>query len=365
MNALSLASCFCLAAAPLGAQSFLELPATASPALELSSYSLVPFMQPNARVQMFFDAAEVGATDFVADQLAMRYDGPIPQVGAPGPFSITSLKIRVGTTTVAMPGSDFAANLTQPLTTVLDGPWSYMPDPGSAFPHPWGGPSNALVFPFSTPVPVSLPTGTWFVVDITMTGNNIALFGFSHAIVDGATTTGGVTNGSSVLYGTGCSAGPGQPAATMSTSGTYAPGAAHFLSGQNLGANALALTVFGLVDPAALLPGTSCTVNVDPIVYQLVITDGTGAFGPGQPGAALNLSPDGALNGLVVQEQVISLVPSANAFGLVTSNAAAVTLGSFDPLGRGTYTVAHDTDAAAPLANIQRAFGYAVRLRTL
>lgn len=359
------ASCLLLATAALPAQTHLFLPATASPALELPNYSLVPFMQPNARVQMFFDATEVGATTFVADELSLRYDGPIPQVGAPGPFAIADLEIRIGTTTVATPSANFAGNLTDALTLVHDGPWTYMPDPGSAAPHPWGGPADSLRFSFSTPVPIVIPAGGWLVVDVAMTGNNIAAFGFSHAIVDGANTTGGVANGSAFTYGTGCAAGPGQPDATMTTGGTYAPGAAHFVAGQNLGANTLALPVFGIVDPGVTLPGTSCTVHVDPIILQLVITNAAGAFDGSQPGAWLSPPVDNALAGLLIHEQVVSLVDGSNAFGLVTSNAAAVTLGSFAALGRGTYSVAHDTDAGAPYANIVRAFGYAVRLRTL
>lgn len=365
MNASVFVSCLCVAAASLSAQNYLALPATATPAFELSSYSLLPFMQPNARVQMFFDATEVGSASFVADELALRYDGPIPQVGAPGPFSITRLHIQVGVTTIAMPGADFAANLTQPLTTARDGAWTYLPDPGFGSPHPWGGPAGSLLFAFTTPVPVTIPAGGWLVIDVTMEGNNISSFGFAHAILDGATTTGGVTNGSAVTFGQGCSAGVGQPAATLSTSGVYAPGAAHFLSGQDLGANALALTVFGLVDPAATLPGTSCTIHVDPIVLKLVITDAAGAFGSNQAGAALAMPADNSAAGLVIYEQAVSLVDGANSWGLVSSNAAAVTLGSFAPLGRGTYSVAHDTSATAPIANTVRPFGYAVRLRTL
>ena len=47
------------------------------------------------------------------------------------------------------------------------------------------------------------------------------------------------------------------------------------------------------------------------------------------------------------------------------SDAVGVTLGSFGTLGRQTYSVAHDTDAAATYANSLGAFGYAMRLGTL
>lgn len=358
-------ACLCLAAASLPAQNYLTLPANAAPAFELSSFSTLPLMQPNARVQMFYDATEVGSAAFVADQLELRYDGPIPQVGAPGPFTITHLQIRIGTTDVAMPGANFNANLTQPLTTVLNGPWTYLPDPGSASPHPWGSPGGTLTFPFTTPTAVVVPAGSWFVVDVIMEGNNISQFGFAHAILDGAATTGGITNGTTAPYGQGCSAGTGLPAATVAASGTFAPGGAHFLNGQNLGANAPVIAIFGLSNALPIpLPGTSCTLLTSLDVTSLLLADGTGAV-TGNPAAALALPAEPAFSGFILYEQLGSLVPAANPWGIVLGNAVAVTLGSFANPGRGTYSVAHDTDAAAVLANTTRAFGYAMRVRTL
>lgn len=364
----ALAGCGFLAAS-LSAQNYLELPVTANPATELPNYSLLPFMQPNSRVQMFYDATEVGSASFVATELSLRYDGPIPQVGAPGPFTIQQLTIAIGTTSIPMPGADFAANLTQPLTTVFSGSWNYLPDPGSASPHPWGAPNGSLTFPFASPTPIAVQPGEWFVVDVTMVGNNISNFGFSHAIVDGANTTGGVTGGSASNYGQGCAAGAGQQLAVASTSGTYAPGAVHFLSGQHLGANAPVVGVFGLSDTVAFvplpftLPGTSCTLLASPDFTPVSLADASGAVGGTQFALALPAEP--AINGVVIYEQLASLVGGANPWGIVFSDAVAVGLGSFAPLGRGTYTVGHDVDAGAAYANVVRAFGYALRLTTL
>jgi hypothetical protein len=201
----------CLAAATLPAQNFVALPATANPAAELGNYSLVPFMQPNARVQMFYDSAEVASPAFVADQLQLRFDGPLPQVGAPGPFTITRLQIRIGVTAVGTPTAAFAANLTQPLATVFDGPVTYLPDNGLQFPHPWGGPNGTLTFPFLAATPIAVAPGQWLVVELAMEGNNIASFGFAHAILDGAPTSGGLVNGAAAPFGSGCSASPGAP----------------------------------------------------------------------------------------------------------------------------------------------------------
>jgi hypothetical protein len=357
-------ACLCLAAASLPAQNYLMLPATAAPTSELPNFSQLPLMQPNARVQMFYDATEVGSAAFVADQIELRYDGPIPQVGAPGPFTITNLQIRIGTTDVPMPGANFSANLTQPLTTVVSGPWTYLPDPGSASPHPWGSPGGSLVFPFTAPTAVIVPAGSWFVVDVTMEGNNIAQFGFAHAMLDGATTTGGITNGNAAPYGQGCSAGPGLPDATVTASGVFAPGGAHFLNGQNLGANAIVVAIFGLSNAPATLPGTNCTVLASLDVTSLLLADGAGAV-LGNPAAALALPADPAISGYTIYEQLGSLVPAANPWGIVLGNAVAVQLGSFSTPGRGTYQVAHDTNAGAVFGNTMKAFGYAMRVRTL
>ncbi len=363
-------SCLCLAAASLSAQTYLALPSTVATTSELSSYSLLPFMQPNARVQMFYDATEVGTAAFTALELALRHDGPIPQVGAPGPFNITRLQIRLGVTSIAAPDAGFTSNLTQPLTTVFDGPWTYLPDNGSASPHPWGGPGGTLTFPFTTPTPIVVANGQWLVIDVTMEGNNISTFGFAHAMLDGATTTGGLTNGTATAYGLGCSASLAAPLATATTSGQYGPGAAHFLAGSNLGANAFVLGVFGLSNTVAFaplpftLPGTNCSLLASPDLTLAALADANGGLS-GSSALALSLAADPALSGIVVYEQLASLVPTANPWGIVFSNAVAVTLGTFAPLGRGTYTVAHDTNANATFGNLVRAFGYAARLRTL
>jgi hypothetical protein len=360
----------CLAAATLPAQNFVALPATANPAAELGNYSLVPFMQPNARVQMFYDSAEVASPAFVADQLQLRFDGPLPQVGAPGPFTITRLQIRIGVTAVGTPTAAFAANLTQPLATVFDGPVTYLPDNGLQFPHPWGGPNGTLTFPFLAATPIAVAPGQWLVVELAMEGNNIASFGFAHAILDGAPTSGGLVNGAAAPFGSGCSASPGAPIATATATGLFGPGGAHFLGGSNLGANTLALAAFGLSNTQAFaplpfaLPGTACTLLVSPDLTVATATDASGNVA-GDAAVALALPADPALSGLVVYEQFAALAPNANALGLALSNGVAVTLGSFAPAGRGTWLVSHDTSATAAYATAVRAFGMALRLRTL
>lgn len=370
LNPIVAAACLSLCSAPILAQNYLELPITALPALELPEYSLLPLMQPDARVQMFYGASEIGQSSFVADELSFRFDGPIPQVGAPGPFAIQQLVIRIGTTNINTPGAAFEDNLTAPLTEVFNGPWTYLPDNGSAFPHPWGGPGGGLQFQFTNLAPITLAPGEWLVVDVQMIGNNIQNFGFAHALLDGAMTTGGVVDGAIVNYGSGCSAGTGLANATAAVEGITAPGAAHFLVGQNLGANSLVLGMFGLdntfnsgVPLPFTLPGTNCALLTSIDATAVTFADAAGRVTGTD--LALSLPADPAINGFLIYEQLASLVPAANAWGIVFSDGVEVTLGAFNLLGRQTYTVAHDTDATATYGNVVEPFGYAMRLRTL
>ena len=128
--------------------------------------------------------------------------------------------------------------------------------------------------------------------------------------------------------------------------------------------------MFGLSNSVAfaplpfLLPGTSCTLYASPDATIATVADAAGAVA-GAAAPVLSLPADPALAGIVLYEQMAALAPAANAWGLALSNGVAVTLGSFTPLGRGTYLVAHESSATAAHATAVRAFGMAMRLRTL
>ena len=372
MNTKTVALCLCSAVASQSAQSYLTLPATAAPSSELPNYTLLPLMQVNSRVQMFYSATEVGSSNFIANQLELRFDGPVPQVGAPGPFLIQRLRIAIGTTAVAMPGARFADNLTTPLQPVFDAPWSFYPDPGSSSPHPWGAPNGSLTFAFQTPAAITIAPGSWLVVDVQMEGNNIANFGYSHALLDGANTTGGPVDGQAMNYGQGCSTGGTAPSASISSNGVRAPGAAMFLTGQNLGANAPVFGIFGLSDTTSTfgalpyrLPGTGCDLLTSIDLTTLLVADAAGAITGTQPGAALAVPADPGFIGLGLFAQLAAYAPGLNPLNLVATDGLAISLGSLDPLGRGTYQVANGDSATAPVANSVKPFGYAMRLRTL
>jgi hypothetical protein len=366
------ALCLCSAVASLSAQNYLELPATASPSMELPNYSLMPLMQVNSRVQMFYTATEAGSSSFTANQLEFRFDGPVPQVGSPGPFAIQHLKISIGASSIAMPGARYDSNLTQPLVTVFDGPWSFYPDPGSASPHPWGAPNGGLTFAFNAPTTVTIPSGGWLVVDLVMEGNNIANFGYSHALLDGAMANGGVVDGQSMNYGQGCSTGAGQPLAAVTVTGVRAPGSAFFLNGTDLGPNAPVFALFGISDTTSVLGplpfnlgGSSCNFLTSIDLISMLLADGAGAVTGSQAGAAIAIPAVPAFAGLNLFAQLASYVPGANPWDVVLSDGQAITLGSISAISRGTYMVGNGDSATSPFATSVKPFGFAMRLRTL
>lgn len=139
----------------------------------------------------------------------------------------------------------------------------------------------------------------------------------------------------------------------------------HFLRGQGLGANTIAIGLYGLTGylPDITLPGTNCDVFVSLDMMTPTLTNAVRRGDRIAVGAVVPADP--AFSGYTIYEQLAALVPGANAFDLVVSNAQSVTLGSGNPLGRGTYMVAHDLDANAAFANITKPFGFAIRFRTL
>jgi hypothetical protein len=350
-------------------QSFLHLPASQAPATqELGTFRIVPLGRASARVQMFYDAAETGAAAFTATRLALRYDGPIPAVGAPGPFSIQRVEIRAGVTAVAIPGADFAANLSQPLTTVFDAPISYFPDQGTSSPERWGGPNDTLRFQFTQPLPVAIPAGGFFVIDLRIIGNDIN--GQAHSFLDAARGSGGAVDGMAFSAGTGCSATQGGLPASILTSGVHAPGGVHSIHGTNLGANAPVIPFLGVSDVSAPfgplplpLPGTSCQLYTSSdLMLPALLADGSGTLRAFANGSGVAIPALAALRNVPLFEQLVSFVPRANPYNLVFSDKRSIVLGTLVPPNPGFYAVAHGFDANSPVADEAAPFGYAVRL---
>jgi hypothetical protein len=359
------------ALAPLPAQTFLYAPASRTPDVnELGHWNDVPMMRASARVQQLYSATEVGASSFTARELALRYDGPIPRVGAPGPFTIQRLRIQVGATAVVRPGSVFAQNLTQPLTTVFDQTVSFLPDPGSATPDAWGGPQGGLRFPFSTPVNVAIPAGGWFVVDLSVDGNNLPQQGFAHALLDGTTENGGPADGSASSSGLGCAVGPAALPASIDTSGVHAPGAVHSIHGADLGANAPVFLVIGASDSFSGLgtlpfgvPFTNCNVYASLDIVTQTTADANGMVPAFAPGTLIPVPADLAFQNVTLYEQLISVVPDANQpWNLVLSDKRTVTLGTLTDPSIGVWLASNKDSASASIADTLRTFGFAARI---
>jgi hypothetical protein len=371
MKNLIAPSAFLLAfAAPALAQNALLLPATTNLAAELPNYELQPFASSDARVQMFYDATEVGTSTFTASELSFRYDGPIPPVGSPGPFTIQQMEVLIGVTTVPMPGARFADNLTQPLTTVFSGPKTYFPDNGYSGPQAWGATNDSLRYVFNAPVTITIPSGGWLVVELRMRNNNF--LGYAHTFLDGAATTGGSVDGASTTYGQGCSVSATAPAVAIGSAGKRAPGAAQFVTGQNLGANGVALVMHGLDNTQSpfgplpfTLPGTACDLLVSPDALVLALANAAGELNTTSLGNAFTVPADPVFAGLVIHQQLAALAPAANAYGAAFSNAQTVTFGTIQPLGRGTLIATNEWASDAPVATQVRSFGYALRIGTL
>lgn len=359
---------FTVACSALAAQGYVYLPASLNlQNQEAVDYVIRPFMQQDCRAQFLFDALEVGATTLTIDQLALRYDGPIPRVGAPGPFTMQRLRIRVGATDVAAPCATFADNLSQPLVTVFDGPFTYSPDPGSQVPHPWG--VGGMDFAFTAPATVTIQSGGHLVIELIVEGNLGG--GLAHTILDAARGIGGPVDGTAITTGQGCAAAIGAPVATITSTGRHAPGAAHFVAGANLGANAPGFLLLGISDQfgaiGALpfgLPGTTCSLYNSAEFALPVGADSSGAVLAG-PTTAISVPAIPTLLGAMLFEQFVTIVPGANPFDLVLSDQRAVTLGPWNAPSRGTWMISHGTDANSPVADAVDVLGLAIRLRTL
>jgi hypothetical protein len=263
----------------------------------------------------------------------------------------------------------FASNLSDPLTTVFDGPHSFLPDPQAGIPEPWGGPQDTLSFTFAPPVSITVPSNGWFVVELILENNNID--GATHALLDSYQTGGGIADGNAASSGQGCPPGAGMNAAVVTTSGIHAPGAAHSIHGSNLGANAPVVAFIGASDtistigPLPLtLPGTNCRIYTSWDLNRITQADASGTVRAFDPGTVVPVPADPVFNGVTIYEQFLSFVPQANPpWDFVLSDKRTVTLGSFTPPTKGVWTVSSN-DPTAAVADSIAALAYALRVRT-
>ncbi len=360
------------------AQSHAFLPASFDPAnQELADRTPYPVTaNSGTRTQVFYGAAEVTSGPVTIVGLALRYDGPLPPTAGPGPFTMQRFVIRGGASDVSQPGSDFAANATRPLTTLVDGPLQFVLDQRTAngSPEPW---EPTLTFRFRTPLTFDPATDRWLVFEFVTEGNAGA--GRGHGSLDAAVVGGGPTGGSVTRSGLGCAAAPGAAPARLEAVGArrfagaydqFAPGTAYSLWATDLAPNQPGVFLSSLSDrvgPGGMalplrLPGTGCDVFTGSEFALPCTSDASGSVLPFADAGAVPVPPDTALRGLVLHHQYAGVAPAANPLGVVTSDSLAVTLGDFQPTQFPLWMAAHRSSATATTATEVLPMGLAMRL---
>jgi len=183
-----------------------------------------------------------------------------------------------------------------------------------------------LDYPFDVPfVFLGAPASLCWEVQITAKTNTTNIV---HDSVSGSSAT-VAANPAMVAgrFGTGCfSTGVANPMTATAVQTTNWPGATATMTtnGSNLLPNGITLFVIGADKTVAqsvplpfTLPGTSCTVYNDLLLSTVVIASPTGTATN-----AITFAPLPVYNGLTFYTQIWGLDPTANPFGLTTSNAA-------------------------------------------
>ncbi|MBL8753175.1 MAG: hypothetical protein JNK15_07730 [Planctomycetes bacterium] len=194
-------------------------------------------------------------------------------------------------------------------------------------------PSNlpgAFVLDYPFDVPFVFPGGgaslCWevHVTAKTQTGSV-----FYDAVSASSSTTSGPANPAVAIgrFGTGCTAtGMATPMTATATQSTnwLGPTMTLTVNGTNLVPNGLNLFCMGVdktsylgIPLPAVLPGTTCPVYSDIVLATPIVASAGGAGSN-----ALTFVPAAAYHGVTIYSQVWGLDAAANAFGLVTSNAA-------------------------------------------
>jgi hypothetical protein len=343
-----------LAAAP--AQP-VALPATLTPLTnELPHQYGLPFMVANCRLQVLYDEAELGgATTLLVNRIALRYDGP--SGAAVRAHRIDRLSARLGSSRVssASAGSEFAANRTQPLTTVWSGPFDYLTD-GSVVrgPEAFGGAQGALALPLAQPLAFAVPPGGALVFELDSEGNdNAGDAAWLDACIDPSNRLGA---GFDEKNGRGCPVGLLATSPALDVTGTFEPGGALHVSGAGFAPNApvaVAFTSSVLASPLAF-PSTNpicwAYIDVGTTLSTMLSASGNDGRFRGEP---LPVPKRPASAGAVLYVQAVTPVApfTGNSFGLASSNYRTIHIGILRTPGVGAWTAAHAGDASAAVAS--------------
>jgi len=359
-----------LAACPasLAAQP-VTLPGSLTPVTnELPQASYVPLMVRDSRLQVLYDANELGSrTQLVVAAVAMRFDGPTG--GTVRSHTIERLTLRLGASSVdpAQAGSVFAANLSQALSTPLrDVRFQFTTD-GNALPGPEPfGAGGQLRFPLAQPVAITIPPGGSFVFELACSGNDT---GGAPAHLDCAIDpANGQQPGIAFSNGRGCPLGATLPGPVLESTGVYEPGGSIGIVGRDFAPHTsvgIVITAHLFASPVAF-PSTTpiCWSYVDPGTTLLTLgatSSGAGTVSGGEPLPVPKRPPPA---GAVLYVQSVTPVApfTGNTFGLASSNYRTVQIGGPKTATVGAWMAASTSSASAAVAGAAFYGGLALQL---
>ncbi len=355
-----------LTAGITGAQSF---PSPLFPdAFDLAESAACPLMVESARLQQFYEvAATAGVDTFDVHAVSFRFDGPDAGASA-STQTIQSLTIEIGVTerSVDEVGATFGQNLSEPLHPIFGpAPFTYVADANATDgPEAWGGPGGQFRFVLAEPLPLKIPIGGAFVVQIRVAGN-------SNTGGDAARLDAYVDHIESPIPGTsiaeefGCPYMPAANAAIVDTIGQFELGTAFHVSGSGFPPQ-VPVGIFvtaELLQQRLMLPGSpGCYLYVDPSSGFMLSLQSTSPIGDIPPftegmGVPLPRTPD--LCGALLYVQNIAPVAGG---GFVASNYRTIEIGCPPPaLVRG-WQVESEASDAAQIATGSHPGGIAIRI---
>lgn len=341
------------------------VPVTMSPELrDLSSGTPGPLMFASSRVQQFYEASELGSRKLVISSLALRYDAAQAGVLA-RKHTIARLRIAVGVTDLGIDETTavFDDNLTHPLRTVVDAAgFEFETDSSaSSTTDGWGAHDGSLRFTVSPAVPIEVPSGGSFVLELRVEGNSNTMldpamldmhFELPDPLVQSVEDRGG--------YGCGHS--------TCDVVGQYELGTAFHVSGDGFAPNvpiATLVTFEFLVPPVKIgaIGSSNCRLYLDPAtgpILDIRFTDATGALAPFEPGSGVPLPRDPGLCGDLLYVQNIAPLPGGG--GLQASDYRTIAVGCPGTPTVRARQVVHHADANADVATATIAGGLALKI---
>lgn len=335
-----------LLVAALPAQSAVYAPANANttPANARNNY---PFQRIAARVQNFVDGTELSnSAPFVVNRLSFRWDETTTSGTNQLTFGTFNIDLGATTRDYTTLSASFADNRVGSTVAGSFTATNYSFALSGSPPNTaWGGADGKLTFPLPNPVPVVVPAGGCFFVDITATartgtaGN--ALIDFQQ---DSTALVAGPVAGT---VGAGCASGNGT--ASLIPNGQFVAGTSVSMSGTGYAPSLPYVRIIstGPQTPALPLPGApTCFLNVSlsPSLLLSGVTPATGAWTAFDAGTYLPLPLSlGAGSQLYFQDVGVTATST-----LYSSQGRFITLGTrvAPTLAKGWF-VGHHFDAAS------------------